>query len=354
MVAFLAGAPEAPWCELELAAAARCGLSTGGLDIVLLAPEVELGAAAMAALRALVSALDSEVDAGLPRGSVGLGCGARRLCRLVALPAPDPALDAWQQHELLLEALDAQGARTGNPAADQGQQRAVACVPTQGRHAARALQGGPSGAEDGAQAGPRAGAEEAAAGSALDAIGSALVESAWRSATAAMASAGAGPAQAGAREGLGTPSRGAAAPERPSQAAGAQGGRAALSTDAPNPENPSSRTATNPGTLPALLRRRAGVLAPARCRDESLDALGHLSSDGFMRPWLPSYANVPVGLRPGSEGSSGGRARGGAGGGGRGGADRLVYVLMYRLDIPQWRVLAVRLVRSVLALFVVH
>ena len=31
----------------------------------------------------------------------------------------------------------------------------------------------------------------------------------------------------------------------------------------------------------------------AVCRNESLDALGHLSSDGCMRPWLPSYANLP-------------------------------------------------------------
>lgn len=361
MVAFLAGAPEAPWREPELAAAARCGLSTGGLDIVLLAPEAELGAPAVAALRGLIGALDSGVDAGLPGGFVGSGCGTRRPCRLVALPAPEALLDAWQQHELLLEALDVPGARAGDPAADQGGPIGAACMPGQSRHAGRAMQGGPGSAEGGAQAGPRAGAaaaEQAAAGGALDANFSAAVESAWRSATAAVAGAGAGAPQAGAREGLGTLSRGAVGHERTSQAAlgppvGAQGGRAAPSADAANPANP--RPAASPGALPALLRRRAGVLAPARCRDESLDALGHLSSDGFMRPWLPSYANVPVGLRSGSEGGSGGRAGGsGGGGGGRGGADRLVYVLMYRLDMPQWRVLAVRLVSFALGPFVVH
>lgn len=44
----------------------------------------------------------------------------------------------------------------------------------------------------------------------------------------------------------------------------------------------------------ALLARRAGVAGGAvRCRGESLDHLGHLSADGCMRPWLPSYANLP-------------------------------------------------------------
>ena len=43
----------------------------------------------------------------------------------------------------------------------------------------------------------------------------------------------------------------------------------------------------------ALLARRSGVYSSAVCRNESLDTLGHLSSDGCMRPWLPSYANLP-------------------------------------------------------------
>ncbi|CAL5222142.1 g4463 [Coccomyxa viridis] len=42
-----------------------------------------------------------------------------------------------------------------------------------------------------------------------------------------------------------------------------------------------------------LLARRSGVFQSAICRSESLDVLGHLSSDGCMRPWLPSYANLP-------------------------------------------------------------
>jgi hypothetical protein len=44
----------------------------------------------------------------------------------------------------------------------------------------------------------------------------------------------------------------------------------------------------------ALLARRAGVWGgPVQCRGESLDRLGHLSADGCMRAWLPSYANLP-------------------------------------------------------------
>ena len=44
----------------------------------------------------------------------------------------------------------------------------------------------------------------------------------------------------------------------------------------------------------ALLARRSGVHGgPVHCRSESLDHLGHLSADGCMRPWLPSYANLP-------------------------------------------------------------
>ena len=34
-----------------------------------------------------------------------------------------------------------------------------------------------------------------------------------------------------------------------------------------------------------LLARRSGVFQSAMCRNESLDVLGHLSSDGCMRPW---------------------------------------------------------------------
>ncbi|CAL8465377.1 g4913 [Coccomyxa elongata] len=43
----------------------------------------------------------------------------------------------------------------------------------------------------------------------------------------------------------------------------------------------------------ALLARRSGLVTPALCRNESLDLLHHLSSDGFSRPWLPNYANLP-------------------------------------------------------------
>ncbi|KAK9805500.1 hypothetical protein WJX72_001649 [[Myrmecia] bisecta] len=45
--------------------------------------------------------------------------------------------------------------------------------------------------------------------------------------------------------------------------------------------------------LPALLQQRSGIVTPAMCRHESLDSLMHLSSDGCMRSWLPTYANLP-------------------------------------------------------------
>lgn len=72
-----------------------------------------------------------------------------------------------------------------------------------------------------------------------------------------------------------------------------------------------------------LLRGRSGINGPAICRYESLDSLGHLSIDGFMRPWLPSYSNVPkagpfVCVRQG--------------------ANELWYLYVYSL--PKWRTLA--------------
>ncbi len=41
-----------------------------------------------------------------------------------------------------------------------------------------------------------------------------------------------------------------------------------------------------------LLRTRALLGNGAACRDESLDSYGHLSADGCMRTWIPSYANT--------------------------------------------------------------
>lgn len=37
--------------------------------------------------------------------------------------------------------------------------------------------------------------------------------------------------------------------------------------------------------------RTRSATSSNRCRSESIDTLHHLSGDGFMRPWLPSYAN---------------------------------------------------------------
>lgn len=78
----------------------------------------------------------------------------------------------------------------------------------------------------------------------------------------------------------------------------------------------------------ALLARRSGVLTPALCRNESLDLLHHLSSDGFSRPWLPNYANLPqraaAALQQQQQQSAPCR------------------VQVLRLDVPQWQVLIVR------------
>lgn len=41
-----------------------------------------------------------------------------------------------------------------------------------------------------------------------------------------------------------------------------------------------------------LLRARALLGGGAACRGESLDSYGHLSADGCMRSWIPSYSNT--------------------------------------------------------------
>lgn len=59
-----------------------------------------------------------------------------------------------------------------------------------------------------------------------------------------------------------------------------------------------------------LLAARSGVHQPALCRHESLDWLGHLSVDGMMRPWLPTYASL--GTRMGQRSKGGAVAREGS------------------------------------------
>eukprot|EP00884_Botryococcus_braunii_P014515 jgi/Botrbrau1/23064/Bobra.0243s0006.1 len=88
----------------------------------------------------------------------------------------------------------------------------------------------------------------------------------------------------------------------------------------------------------ALLQRRSGVLRPANCRQESLDSLGHLSTDGMLRSWLPNYANLSKPLRgslPTSPniGITGWTRSSGSGTG------RMCFVQVYRIDNPQWQVL---------------
>ncbi len=413
VVAFLASAPPA-WPAPEAVAAAARGLGGGGVDIIALAPEDELGPEALAGLRALVAGADagrSEEAArpeevagyaregrrralsaaqgtvrsgggasaggeGLEGGNVGddglgaaLAPGGRRPSRLVVLPAPAVGLDARQQLELLLEALDAPArgpARLRSPPqsppwrrpagapdafADAGAapSAAAACQVAWGpaaREAAGAAgapacgpaQVGEAAAAYAQPAPPLDGAGEAAA-SAVPAAGLARVGLEPQTADAAQA-------------GSSRPARTAAdAPEREAAAGwpppGAPAGRACAAQlpaiGAPAAAGAAAAASLRAaGALPALLRRHAGVFAPARCRDESLDALRHLSSDGFMRPWLPSYAAPPARLRPGGGGGGSGGSGGGGQRAGAGGAERLCYVLVYRLDLPKWRVLAVR------------
>lgn len=112
-----------------------------------------------------------------------------------------------------------------------------------------------------------------------------------------------------------------------------------------------------PGRSGGLQRSGRAGLPSGPCRYESLDSLQHLSLDGFLRSWLPSYANVgKVLLQPqpgaasgsgggsgGAGGSSAGTASGaasgslGAGGGAAGfGAAKLCYISVYRLQLPRW------------------
>lgn len=69
------------------------------------------------------------------------------------------------------------------------------------------------------------------------------------------------------------------------------------------------------------------------CRGESLSRLGHLSSDGMVRPWLPTYSSLGQQARAAAAG-------GGDAGGGGAGADAaagMVYVEVQ--PIPKWRTL---------------
>lgn len=65
--------------------------------------------------------------------------------------------------------------------------------------------------------------------------------------------------------------------------------------------------------------RLARSVQPGSCRYDSLDSLQHLSSDGMMRPWLPSYANVGRIMTTPVPGDA-----------------RMCYITVYRLCVPQW------------------
>ena len=59
-------------------------------------------------------------------------------------------------------------------------------------------------------------------------------------------------------------------------------------------------------------------MQPSICRFKSLDALQHLSADGFLRSWLPSYANVSKVFLSGGTGA------------------KYCYISVYKLQLPKW------------------
>ncbi|KAL4858889.1 hypothetical protein ACK3TF_001264 [Chlorella vulgaris] len=82
-----------------------------------------------------------------------------------------------------------------------------------------------------------------------------------------------------------------------------------------------------------LLAMRSGVQQPALCRGESLNRLGHLSSDGMARPWLPTYSSIAQQAAAAAAGGGGGATGGGA----SAEAGGMVFVEVQ--PIPKWRTL---------------
>lgn len=264
--------------------------------------------------------------------------------RLVLFPPPDPTLALWQQLEPLLEALQSEGA-------------------AEEEH----TDGEADGGEHGTGSGGRPSTDRAAADPAAEAA-----QDAPRSASAAapLASATARP----------IPSTTASRfPPRPPPhphshrahraSAVPSTGPSSSSTSTPGllrPQPPSAAALVPSGPLPSRMRVAGGRgITPGSCRYESLDSLQHLSTDGFLRSWLPSYANLsrvwlaptlpgtpgaPPGLLSGGSGSGAGAGSGAAGSqqggvagasrGGRqggiggvtaaGGPGRLCYISVYR------------------------
>jgi hypothetical protein len=97
------------------------------------------------------------------------------------------------------------------------------------------------------------------------------------------------------------------------------------SADAPaSTATPSCPPPASEAVLPPLLSARSGLhaLSASHCRTSSLDRLGHLSSDGMLRPWLRNYSTAAQKLKAavaaanaqhlGHAGSCGGGGAGGA------------------------------------------
>ncbi|GIL77322.1 hypothetical protein Vretifemale_6796 [Volvox reticuliferus] len=108
---------------------------------------------------------------------------------------------------------------------------------------------------------------------------------------------------------------------------------------------------------PLTSRSGARGATAGTCRYESLDSLQHLSLDGFLRSWLPSYANfsrvlqlplTAAAQQQQQQGAGAGEAAGGSGAAGVRstvdadgtaaglGPGRLCYISVYRLQLPRW------------------
>ncbi len=236
--------------------------------------------------------------------------------RLVLFPPPDPSLALWQQLEPLLEALQSEGA-------------------AEEEH----TDGEADGGEYGTGSGGRPSGDRAAADPAAEAA-----QNAPRPASSAAPLASMSSASPSAARPIPSTTASRFPPRPPPHPHSHRAHRAAAApSSAPSP----SSSASNPGLLrpqppslvpsgplPSRMRIAGGRgITPGSCRYESLDSLQHLSTDGFLRSWLPSYANLsrvwlaptlpgtpgaPPGLLSGGSGSGAGTGSGAAGSQGQG------------------------------------
>lgn len=84
----------------------------------------------------------------------------------------------------------------------------------------------------------------------------------------------------------------------------------------------SSASTTGRQHYPPIARQGTRSIQPGICRYESLDSLQHLSTDGFLRSWLPSYSNIAKVVN--ATGSS------------NGSATKYCYISVYKVHVPKW------------------